>query len=207
MTATRPITRRWRQTLIAILVLLSPAMAWADSYRVDLIVFLNTHAVRETPTLPQAMAEAAIDPSDVAALAAAGVRVLPASDFALTSQWQHLANASQFRPLLRLSWIQDNPPSNGGPALHIRSGNPYTVVAEDGFSSAAVSPVDGQVRLQASRYLHLDADLQYTDNGSSGLSSYRLREKRRMRRDELHHLDSPKLGILARVIRVEETSP
>jgi hypothetical protein len=42
----------------------------------------------------------------------------------------------------------------------------------------------------------------YTQNGPDGARmSYRLRENRKMMRDELHHLDSPKLGILARVTK------
>ncbi|MGH8460767.1 MAG: CsiV family protein [Stenotrophobium sp.] len=180
------------------LSLLLPAAAWAETYRVDVIVFLNKSGTdgelgRSSSSVDMSHAIAL---SDTAALAAAGITVLPDSDFGLDSEWSHLRYAKGFQPLLRLCWIQKDPPESNGPALHVRWG--------EGFvgGSASLSPVDGTLSLLAGHYLHLDADLVYTqDNGNGGYSSYRLRENRLMRRDEIHHLDSPRLGILARVTR------
>ena len=68
----------------------------------------------------------------------------------------------------------------------------------EGAVAAGATPVDGRVMLLiVNRYLTLDADLLYT----AGTSSWRLDTRRRMRRDELHHLDSARLGILARVTK------
>ncbi|TJY63051.1 hypothetical protein E4T66_04900 [Sinimarinibacterium sp. CAU 1509] len=182
---------------VALVLALLSGPALAEDYRVDLIVFLDSANAGEAGTAPRAVGLNGISLDDAAALASAGIRVLPESDFALQEQWNRLRNASRFKPMIRLAWIQRDPPSAQGPALHLRYGQPLAVVGADG---GALYPVDGIVRLLMNRYLHLDAELQYTAVGSSGNPvSYRLDEKRRMRRDEIHHMDSPKLGILARV--------
>jgi hypothetical protein len=188
--------------LLTLTLALVGGSAFADDYRVDLIVFLDSASAGEAGTAPRAISLDGIALDDAATLAGAGIRVLPESDFALQEQWNRLRNASRFKPLIRLAWIQRNPPSIQGPALHLRYGQPLPVTATDG---SMLFPVDGSVRLLMGRYLHLDAQLQYTTVGSSGNPvSYRLDEKRRMRRDEIHHLDSPKLGILTKVSKQPE---
>ena len=180
------------------LSLLLPAAAWAETYRVDVIVFLNKGGTDGEQGRSNSSVDLsrAIDVSDTAQLGTAGITMLPDSDFGLTQEWSRLRNAKGFQPLLRLSWIQKDPPESNGPALHVRWGEGF--VGND----ASLSPVDGTLRLLAGHYLHLDTDLVYTQRTDSGGSvSYRLRENRLMRRDEIHHLDSPRLGILARVTK------
>ncbi len=182
---------------VALTLALCSGSALADDYRVDLIVFLDSASASEAGAAPRVVGLNGIALDDATTLAGAGIRVLPESDFALQEQWNRLRNASRFKPLIRLAWIQSNPPPTQGPALRLRYGQPLATGAADG---GVLYPVDGVVRLLLNRYLHLDAELQYTTTGSSGSPvSYRLDEKRRMRRDEVHHLDSPKLGILAKV--------
>ncbi len=192
----------WVRGLAAALALTFVSLpAMADTYRVDLIVFLDTYASNEAGVAPEVLpASAAIDPQDVATLAASGIRILPDADFALQEQWSRLRNARRFDPLLRLAWTQTDPPSENGPRIAVRYGQPMTLEDPQNFSSTQIFPVEGSVSLLLSRYLHLDADLRYT--AGSGYTQHSLQERRRMRRDELHHLDSPKLGVLARVTRV-----
>ncbi|HWU69053.1 MAG TPA: CsiV family protein [Stenotrophobium sp.] len=183
--------------LLICLSLLLPAAAWAETYRVDVIVFLNKGSTdgelgRSTTSIDM---RHAIEITDTAALNAAGISLLPDSAFGLTPEWEHLRYSKGFKPLLRLAWIQKDPPAADGPALHLRWG--------EGFvgTGASLSPVDGTLSLTADHYLHLNADLVYTEAIGNGYTSYRLHEDRLMRRDEIHHLDSPKLGILARVVK------
>ena len=92
--------------------------------------------------------------------------------------------------------------------MRLHYGTPFSDLATAGNNSAgnSIFPVDGTVALLAGRFLHLDADLVATQLDSAGaLTSYRLHEKRRLRRDELHHLDSPKLGVLVQVGRADGT--
>ncbi|SEQ60540.1 Peptidoglycan-binding protein, CsiV [Solimonas aquatica] len=183
---------RQRGLWLALMLLLATGTARAETYRMDLILFANRTAVTEAPragALPDYAGAMALD--NLAALQAAGIRLLPESDFALQSQWARLRNSRQFQPLLHLSWTQNDPPEARGPALRLRWGETQP--------GSGLPLVDGRVMLLiVNRYLTLDADLAY--NGSNG--AWRLDERRKMRRDELHHLDSARLGILAQVTKV-----
>lgn len=180
------------------LSLLLPLAVQAETYRVDLIVFLDKAAAGETgrrPTLPNM--SRALDISNTAGLRAAGIALLPDEQFGLNDSWSRLKNSKRYQPVIRLAWIQKDPPADKGPALHLQWGNSLS-----GGDAEGLTPVDGTVSLLAGRYLHLDTHLLYTQAlAEGGRVSYRLKENRLMRRDELHHLDSPKLGVLARVIK------
>ncbi|SFF62157.1 Peptidoglycan-binding protein, CsiV [Fontimonas thermophila] len=198
--------KRWIAKSLLVLLAASSLPAAADTYRVDLIVFLDKSATTEAGMAAQAPStDNAIALDDRATLAAFGIRILPDSEFGLQEQWNRLRNAARFQPLVRLAWTQTDPPSERGPALQIRHGQSFAATDAQNLSSYLTAPVEGSVALLLNRYLQLDADLRYTVPTAQGLRVYRLQERRRMRRDELHHLDSPKLGILARVQRVEET--
>lgn len=188
--------------LFAAIALLIATPARADRFRVDLIVFLDLEAAGEPGTAPQPPLDGiAIAADDAAGLQAAGIRVLPDAEFGLQEHWNRLRNSRRFRPLSRLAWEQDQPPAANGPRLAVRHGEPIAITDPLTYSSFLIAPVEGSVSLLQSRYLHLDVDLRYTESGNS--SQFALSERRRMRRDELHHLDSPKLGVLARVQRVD----
>ncbi|MES0874428.1 CsiV family protein [Sinimarinibacterium thermocellulolyticum] len=196
---------RWGLALVVSALLWTPP-AHAERYRVDLIVFLDLEASGEQGAAPQPpMQSAAIALDDAAALQAAGIRVLPDAEFGLQEHWNRLRNSRRFRPLVRLAWEQAQPPAANGPRLAIRHGEPMPVHDTLTANSFLVQPVEGSVGLLMSRYLHLDVDLRYTT--ADATSQYALTERRRMRRDELHHLDSPRLGLLARIRAVEETRP
>lgn len=185
------IRRRW-QALSTVLLLSLALPAHAETYRMDLIVFVDRYAATESGTPMQLPDLAgAILPDNPAALQAAGIHLLPDAAFGLQSEWQRLRNSKRFEPVVRLAWTQPDPPSASGPALRVRWGTP---------NASGTTPIDGRVMLLlVNRYLTLDADLLY----GSGNSSWRLDERRRMRRDELHHLDSARLGILARVTKAD----
>lgn len=189
--------------LITVLCLLvGSAQAQAPQYRVDLIVFLDRHASTEGgQPLPGRRLQSSISVDDASALAAARIQLLPEDDFALSQQWNRLNNAQRYQPLVRLSWIQTNPPNENGPRLRIEHGNVVTY-GEDG--STPIPALTGSVAVEMGRFLHIDADLRYVSSESGAPRIYPMRERRRVKRGELHYLDSPRLGLLARVIRVGE---
>lgn len=193
---------RVRAFLTALALSLFGQPALAETYRVDLIVFLDKYASGEAghPALPSS--EPAIVLEDAATLTAAGITLLPDAQFGLHEQWNRLRNAARFQPLVRLAWTQKDPPSERGPALKLRQGPLLNVLDPVTASTYTQSQVDGSVALLLNRYLQVDADLRYTVPSGDGFTQYDLRERRRMRRDELHHLDSAKLGIVAQVSRV-----
>ncbi len=195
---------RLRAAWLALLLAVCAVPAQAEVWRVDLIVFLDTYATGEAGSAPQPPATAgAIELQDGAALAAAGIRVLPEAEFGLQEQWNRLRNARRFKPLIRLAWTQPDPPAENGPRIALRHGEPLTISDPLTYESYLLPPVEGSVALLLGRFLHIDADLRYTADIGGGYSQHALRERRRMRRDELHHLDSPRLGVLARVSRVD----
>ncbi len=187
----------------AAFLLWATSPAHAESYRVDLIVFADKTGVGdEAPLVYRSPGfSGAIEPADTARLRAAGIELIADGNFGLMEQWRKLSNSQRQQPLIRLAWVQKDPPSERGVSLRLRSGTPLATAGDTG---APIYPVDGTVTLLLSRFLHLDADLAYNQLNSSGEPrSYQLKERRRMRRNELHHLDSPRLGVLVQVQKAE----
>lgn len=174
---------------LLVLASLLPLTAQAETYRVDLILFVDKSAAGEqgrVPALPDM--RRAVELSDSAGLGKVGITMLTPEQSSLASEWQKLSNSKRYQPVARISWIQKNPPEDNGPALHVRYGEPAN----------GISPIDGTIALTAGHYLHLDVDMLYSQ--PAGVS-YRLHENRKLMRDELHHIDSPKLAVLARVTK------
>ena len=188
----------------ALLALLAPAPALAERYRVDLLLFADRAVASTEASQPLTQPEATrtLETWEVVPLRNAGIEVLEDELFGLMNEWNRLRNSRNHEPLVRIAWLQKDPPAERGVALRLRSGKPMTGLAPGG--SVEVYPVDGWVALMAGRFLHLDANVVQTQADENGeLRSFRLRERRRLKRDELNHLDSPRLGVLVRVQRAD----
>ena len=59
--------------------------------------------------------------------------------------------------------------------------------------------LNGLIRVTRGRFLHLDTDLLLKDQDSPEI--YRVQLSRRMRSEELHYVDHPKLGVIIRAER------
>jgi len=183
---------------------LAPATALAERYRVDLILFADRAVASTEGARPVQLPEAvrSFEPWEVAPLRNAGIEILEDELFGLMNEWNRLRNSRNHEPLIRIAWFQKDPPAERGIALRLKHGKPMTSLTPGG--SVEVYPVDGWVALLAGRYLHLDMNFVQTQAAADGeLRSYRLRERRRMKRDELNHLDSPRLGVLVRTQRAD----
>ncbi len=195
------VRRRLATRLLLLLTCLLPLPALADTWRVDLLVFRYLRPVDEqglTPAPPNL--RNAIELDDTAALSRAGITLLPESEFALADHWTQLRRSAQFRPLIRLAWTQNDPPSANGPRLRLKGGEELVVADESGMGARQFNEIDGSVALHLGRFLHLDTDMVYTAPGADA-TSWTLSESRRMRSEELHHLDSPRLAAIVRVVR------
>lgn len=186
---------------LALAALAAPPAAHAERYRVDLILFADRSAPAAESTQPLIIPDVAraLEPFETTPLRNAGIELLPDDSFGLVEEWNRLRNSRDHQPLLRLAWLQTDPPAERGASLRLHWGKPFTNVAQ--LSAQRVYPVDGYVTLLAGRYLHLDAEFVHSQELSGELRSFRLKERRRLRRDELHHLDSPRLGVLVRATR------
>jgi hypothetical protein len=117
----------------------------------------------------------------------------------------------------------------------LQQGGDYTVLYHRAWRQLAYSPsravdypvhalsddsrnsVEGTVRLVRGRYLHLDMDLLLRDtglqppghyaDGPGYTPAYRLIEKRRIKRSDLHYFDHPRFGVLALVTPVSAPKP
>jgi len=117
---------------------------------------------------------------------------LPPDQSGLYMAYDRLRLSHDYHPLLHTAWIQ--------PALPYRINEPYHVGSADG-------PVEGVIRLQRGQYLHVIVDMEY--RAADGIV-HRLREKRRVKFDEVHYLDHPAFGVLIKVSPAEppvETAP
>ncbi|WP_031435123.1 CsiV family protein [Methylomarinum vadi] len=92
-----------------------------------------------------------------------------------------LRRTAGYRPLLHVAWTQEVPADSIGTAVQLQ--NPS-------------GSLNGFIRIQRGHYLYLIADMEYNPTGSL---YYRLDEKRRIKLNEIHYLDHPKFGIIARV--------
>ncbi|RMG29412.1 MAG: hypothetical protein D6721_06200 [Gammaproteobacteria bacterium] len=154
-----------------------PGLA-AEVYDIELLVFARTtpddgeEYWPDDPGRPAALAQA-LDPA-----VAPGVEPLPASAWRLQALAAALDRAPGYRVLLHRAWRESLPPGMQGPWLRLRipadaslpvtapppesptEGDAWTAVTGNG---RATPRLDGVVRLSRARYLHLDADLLYTE--------------------------------------------
>jgi len=110
---------------------------------------------------------------------------LPPEQSGLSLAYDRLRLSQAYHPVLHMAWTQPARPNRINEAYHV--GN-------------ADSPVEGFVRLQRGQYLHVIVDMEY--RAPDGLI-HRLREKRRVKFDEIHYLDHPAFGVLIRVSPAE----
>lgn len=155
-------------------------------YKVELIVFenLNPNASEKWPVMP---------PREPLRLSmdSANNFVQPASREALNDSAQGLRNSAGYRVLTHSSWMQ--------PALNRSRAQPIAISGEQ---------LEGQIRIYAATYLHVDLDLWLQDSRASsvgkdgqlqGPRNPNLKELRRVRSRQVHYFDHPRLGALLRM--------
>lgn len=134
--------------------------------------------------------------------------------YQLAPDVRRIERAGLGKILFHGKWIQAVPPRDAPDPVLIQAGERLA------FPSA-VHELEGTVGVTLGRYLHFRADLNYhapglglepvsipfaasgpvlpTDLEAPGLRHMRLSESRRMRSDEVHYLDHPKLGLVVRI--------
>ncbi|MCP4993026.1 MAG: hypothetical protein GY934_04450 [Gammaproteobacteria bacterium] len=108
----------------------------------------------------------------------------------------------RFTPLLHLAWRQPAQSKKSAKTIYLQS--PET-------STNGIPRLQGTVRLSVQRYLHIDLDLllqrkeikraddsrfMQSNSFSPERTGYRFKTHRRMRSEELHYLDHPRLGAI-----------
>ncbi len=102
----------------------------------------------------------------------------------LHGSYDQLARGQNYKALMHLAWMQSVRANRLSSAVQI---------------SNAEGTINGFFRLQRGNLIQMIVDIEYSpDTYGDGLI-YRLHEKRRFKLNEIHYLDHPKFGILARV--------
>ena len=134
-------------------------------------------------------------------LQARSYRPEPGNTYLLAGEDARLQRSGVYRVLLHRAWIQPVPDRDRLQPMLIQ------IAESDGRR------IDGYLGVTRGRYLHMDTRLWYempaaasaaASAGDAVDSPYmEMREQRRMRSGELHYLDHPKFGVLARVDPVQ----
>ncbi len=164
-----------RALLLASLVILSSPI-YARSYKIELLIFAQDMPTNEVFNHYQSQIEW---PGRVVGMDQ--YHHVSAVHMSLTGIKNKLQNSAGYRSLLHIAWTQDVGPHRVGTAVQIQDPS---------------GRVNGYFRIQRGHYLHMISDLEYSPNGSV---IYRLNEKRRFKLNQIHYLDHPKFGIIARV--------
>ena len=201
-------TARPARLIPALLALAFSAPAFAASwYQIELLLFLNpapgAGATESQPVYPQS--ENTV-PLQVPRKAGLPYALLPKAERELNAHRLQLNRSGRYESLLHLAWRQPVGSERGADTLSFR----IPAYGSDGLDGPA--RLLGTLRMSRGRFLHADLDVSYLTPQPAAITSaapgrngytdmprptvYRFKEKRRMRRNELHYLDSPGLGAL-----------
>ena len=159
-------------------------------YEVEVVVFENKH----TPTGGESDS-AGKNAAPIPGLDNAIAPIAPTTGSYKLAGATQLEKDGQYRVLTHQRWIQ---PMDGKAAVKARR-------------ISAGNELDGLVRVYLSRYLHADVQLALKDETGAGdkrgaARYYRLDEQRRVKNQEIHYFDHPRLGVLLRVSALEKDS-
>lgn len=158
----------------------------ADTYLVEVLVFENPGGMDSREYFPTMQNPAPTE----AASAPSSVRYSGAGLSALASV---LSKNAGYRVLASTGWQQ---------ALADRASAPAVPVAPPG-AGRVLPEVNGTLRVyESAPLLFLETDLSFNPAGVTEI--FRLREKRRVKLNELHYFDHPRFGALVRVSRVPQ---
>jgi hypothetical protein len=218
MAARRPLPQlllHLRSLLLVIIAVVSAPAVTAEpddlsrEYEIELLIFRNLVEADDGEVWPVDFSdwfeEESLDNMDNGEQpdppSRAAVTWLPKSQFRLTAQRNALARSAPYRPIAHFAWRQAVTDRQRARPVEVPSGN----------RNPERAYVDGLARVSVERYLHLDLNLRLhlpatTTEAISleyGVPEIRLRQKRRMRSNELHYFDHPRFGVIALITPYE----
>ncbi|RLA20089.1 MAG: hypothetical protein DRQ56_03960 [Gammaproteobacteria bacterium] len=145
-----------------------------------------------------------------------------------------LSRSARTQPILHLAWIQPTKKDSPLDNVHIYPGagaadykEAPSLTRPTGLAYEAGSGFDGLISLKREHYLHLNIDMGYQERNQNNLSepvfneegfysetaripsysSYRMKQKRRIRSGEIHYFDHPRFALIAQVTPIELPKP
>jgi len=170
--------------LLSMVIFSTSAIAADPEYLVEVIIFEN----RSGNDGGERWLEAGVPPvRDAVRLANNKLKFtqLDPDQLELAGVANSLARSGNYRVLYYKGWKQ--------PGFSRQQAKPLRV-------GTGADQLDGTIRLERGRYLHLYIDLAlFPRMGLTGTMPIRLTQQRRVRKTELHYFDHPKFGVLATV--------
>lgn len=117
----------------------------------------------------------------------------PAPDSTLSQAAKTLERGGQHRVLVHKHWQQNADAKSATVPLRLQSPN---------------NELDGTLRFYFNRSLHVELNLALKDlRAADGVTAFQLNEHRRVRPQEIHYFDHPRIGALVRVTAVGKSEP
>jgi len=195
------------QILLMLTALFSSAVTQAAGtqtwYEVEIIVFANAKGSyhdsenwKQDLIPPQMAGARTLTPAGTSGSKA--FQAVEPSHYRLQGEWSRLQASGEYHPLLHTAWIQPGLPPEQAVGVILEAG-----AASENLGGA--KPLSGVIKVELTRYLHLDANLLYRrpiktaagNDGAPAFETYQLNESRRMRSKEIHYLDHPMFGMIA----------
>lgn len=157
-------------------------------YDIEVLVFENNQPGLEGG---EAWKEALREPGDIEQ--AAIPEGAPAPDSTLSQAAKTLERGGQHRVLVHKYWQQNADAKSATVPLRLQSPN---------------NELDGTLRFYFNRSLHVELNLALQDpRATGGVTAFQLNEHRRVRPQEIHYFDHPRLGALVRITAVGKPEP
>ncbi len=211
------------RALVLLALLLTPALAMARWYQVDVVVFRHNVApalgAEQWPALnaipdysgsvdlltdeSAVEGEASSAQIDNAAQPTA-FKALRARERSLVDAERRLRNSSQYAPLLSAAWRQPKLAVGGAKRVHLSDVDVRPSTLQVQSSDAAVGApgslptprIEGTVLVKIARQMSVDVDFTYANEGTP----VRLRATRGAKLREVNYFDHPLFGVLVQIL-------
>lgn len=197
-----------KKIVFAALLILSPITYGATQpatepapklYEIEVMVFQNIRPDLEGNEL---WVNERVDPEIEDLDKAVAITTAPNADSDMTKAREALEQDTNYRVLVHKQWVQNADARSEAELVRLNN--------EDG-------ELDGTFKFFVSRFLHVDLNLllketeltsmfQAENPVAASTINYEIREKRRVRSNELQYFDHPKFGVLMLVKQVENDS-
>ena len=167
-----------KHALIALSLLMVSTHLWARNYRIEVIVFQQnsptTEKFYQTSTelsWPNTIQQEFRD------------------NISLQKAYYSIATNNAYEPVWYKSWVQSIASNRVSGAMPI------------GKSLGDGNLLNGFIRVQRGHYVHLLIDLEYSPESVNAEAPliYRIKEKRRIKLNEIHYFDHPRFGVIATI--------
>lgn len=171
---------------VLLILAVQPATA-AKRYQVEVIIFEHLNVNDGGEAWPEQDSRPRWDDSLAIFSHAEDSRFTPLSSarYKMAGIYRVLRSSRGYRPILHIAWEQVGLPSSRAQSVYVESDN---------------GQVEGTIKLEQSRFLHIDMDLIYPFGSSEGEYA-RLDERRRLKLKDLHYFDNPVFGAIVQVTR------